>query len=142
MTATRLFFIPLIVLLMLSCGCRCPPRPPESRVRITEPAPNGVGGPDEMGTIRGVVSGVDPNDVKVLIYAHAGDRWWIQPLEDAPFTTVNSDGQWQARIHLGYEYAALLVHRSYSSSSPPKQPPDLPEVGGCIWAIEVKAGRT
>jgi hypothetical protein len=101
--------------------------------------PTGPLSPEQISLVKAWIDqGAEwPDD---LAYAHAGDRWWIQPLEDAPFTTVSSDGQWQARIHLGYEYAAFLVHRSFSTS-PPKQPMVLPEVGGCIWAVGVEAGR-
>jgi hypothetical protein len=139
----RIDFLPLVFLSALascSCGDHCPASPRDVGIQIVTAARQGVGGPDEMDTISGSISGADSNDVKVLLYAHAGDRWWVQPYEDAPFTVVGSDRQWTARIHLGYEYAAFLVHRSYAS--PPKQPMSLPEVHGCIWAVTVKPGRT
>jgi len=132
------FFVALFA--AVSCtGCGCPKGPASAAIIITNPPPRGGGGPTEMDVITGSVSGVNPNDVKVLIYAHAGDRWWVQPLETYPFTPVGSDGQWRAKIHLGDEYAAFLVHKDYKS--PPAQPLGLPSVGDCIWAVATKAGR-
>ena len=94
-----------------------------------------------MDMITGAVSGVNPNDVKVLIYTHAGDRWWVQPLVDYPFTPVGSDRQWRAKIHLGDEYAAFLVNKDYKLPSSQSQPQGLPSVGDCIWAVATKEGR-
>lgn len=91
-----------------------------------------------MDDIEGVVRGVKPMDARVVLYTHAGDRWWVQPLENAPFTAITSQFHWTSRIHLGFEYAALLVHRSYS---PPKQPMQLPQAEGCVWAIDTAKAR-
>lgn len=119
-------------------GYGCHKGPANAEITITNPPPRGTGGTVEMDMITGAVSGVNPNDVKVLIYTHAGDRWWVQPLETYPFTPVGSDNQWRAKIHLGDEYAAFLVHKDYKS--PPTQP-GLPSVGDCIWAVATKEGR-
>lgn len=76
---------PVMGLSIVELRRQMPASAARARVRITVAARTGVGGPDEMDTIAGTVSGGNPNEVKVLIYAHAGDRWWIQPFEDAPF---------------------------------------------------------
>jgi len=91
-----------------------------------------------MDDIEGVVTGVKPPEARVVIYTHAGDRWWIQPLENAPFTAITSQSRWNSHIHLGFEYAALLVDRFYS---PPKQPMQLPQPEGCVWAIDTAKAR-
>lgn len=122
-------------------GCGCPKAPANPEITITNPPPRGAGGRVEMDMITGAVSGVNPNDVKVLIYAHAGDRWWVQPLVDYPFTPVGNDRQWRAKIHLGDEYAALLVNKDYRLPSSQSQPLGLPAVGDCIWAVATRAGR-
>jgi len=128
------------VLLASGCGKSCEPATSQARIEITVPARDGPGGPVEMDSIEGRVVGVNERHVKVLIYAHAGDRWWVEPYASAPFTNVGSDGQWRTTIYLGHEYAALLVHKEYSS--PPAQTMSLPPIGGCIWAIDTKPGRT
>jgi hypothetical protein len=124
-------------LALTACG-KCPEAPAGASITIVTPARPGAGGPDEMDDIAGIVKGVKPTDARVVIYTHAGDRWWIQPLEDAPLTAITSKLDWTNRIHLGFEYAVLLVHRTYS---PPKQPMQLPQVGGCVWALDTAKAR-
>jgi hypothetical protein len=48
----------------------------------------------------------------VVIYSHT-DRWYVQPYDVRPYTTIRSNGVWAKTIHLGETYAALLVKRSY-----------------------------
>jgi len=122
---------------LAACG-QCPEAPAGASISIVSPARVGSGGPSEMDEIAGVVKGVKPAEARVVLYAHAGDRWWIQPLEDAPFTAITSKLAWSSRIHSGFEYAALLVHRDYS---PPKQPMQLPQTGGCVWAVDIAKGH-
>ena len=45
---------------------------------------------------------------QVVLYAKSG-VWWVQPLTVDPFTTIEANSTWENRIHLGTEYAALLV---------------------------------
>jgi hypothetical protein len=128
----------IVFLCLVLTACGCPERPSGASVTIVAPARLGVGGPEEVDDISGVAANVNPADARIVIYARAGDRWWIQPQEDAPFTPINSKLDWSNRIHLGFEYAALLVHKNYS---PPKQPMQLPQVEGCVWAIDTKKAR-
>ena len=116
-----------------ACGS-CPVGPVGASVQITRPPRGSSGGPEEMDEISGKVTAVDPKETRVVIYAHAGDRWWVQPFEEAPMTVIGSNLQWSARIHLGFEYAVLLVHKNYG---PPKQPMSLPQIEGCVWAVDV-----
>ena len=120
-----------------ACG-QCPQAPAGASISITVRPRATAGGPDEIDDIAGVVQGVRPADARVVIYAHAGDRWWIQPLEDAPYTAITANLEWRSRIHLGFEYATLLVHRNYR---PTIQPMQLPQVGGCVWAVDTAKGR-
>ncbi len=123
--------------LVSSCG-KCPEAPAGASISIAAAAKASPGGTPETDDISGSVIGVKPADAQVVIYAHAGDRWWIQPYEDAPFTAITSKLEWSSRTHLGFEYAALLVPRSYS---PPKQPRQLPQIGGCVWAVDTAKGH-
>jgi hypothetical protein len=122
---------------LAACGT-CPQAPAGASISILAPARAAAGGTTETDEISGAVKGVTPASAQVVIYAHAGDRWWIQPFEDAPFTAITPKLEWTSRTHFGFEYAALLVSRSYS---PPKQPRQLPQIGGCVWAVDTAKGH-
>lgn len=124
----------LLLVLDASCGCE---KSKDAGIVITVVPPIGSG-PNGMERIEGKVTDAR-SDYRVLIYSHAGDRWWVQPYENAPYTTIEANGSWGTRIHLGYEYAALLVCRGHK---PVLQPISLPEVGGEILAIDVKPAST
>jgi hypothetical protein len=100
-------------------------------IRITRPAPLGGGGPDEMGSIAGTASEPGLTDCKVVLYAQT-NKWYVQPFVDRPYTDIGDDGTWEAEIHLGRRYAALLVRSSYR---PATTLAALPRVGGDILAI-------
>ncbi|MCX5647528.1 MAG: glycoside hydrolase family 16 protein [Planctomycetota bacterium] len=111
----------------------------EPGIIITRSPPDSVKpGPDSWGTIEGTVSGVKPDDYRVVIYAY-GDMWYVQPFVAAPYTEIGKDGKWKADTHGGYKYAALLVKSSYK---PPSTTRVLPEVGGDVLAIaQASAGE-
>jgi len=58
--------------------------------------------------------------------------WWVQPFRSRPFTEIERDASWKNSIHLGTEYAALLVDADYH---PPGTTESLPERGGGVAAI-------
>lgn len=108
------------------------------KITITEIPPyDPVGGPDTSANIAGVASGVDFQDVRVVIYSYT-DNWHVQPLEDKPSTPVGSDGRWNSTIHTGAKYAALLVRTTFK---PRTQIPTLPNVQGEVLAIRIEPGR-
>lgn len=101
--------------------------------------PGGVG----KGYIAGIVSGVKPEDHRVVIYA-LGDVWYVQPLVSAPFTSIDTNGKWKSWTHGGYEYAAFLVKSSYKPAATTEV---LPEVAGDVLAVDKvkpakKGGKT
>jgi hypothetical protein len=108
-------------------------------IKITTVPPRGEG-PDKIDLIAGTVTGVNVKECKVVIFAKT-NVWWVQPTAAEPYTSIEQGGKWEADIHLGYEYAALLVKTSY------KAPPTLdvlPGVGGNVLAIDrvrAKQGR-
>jgi hypothetical protein len=55
-----------------------------------------------------------------------------------PFTTIESDGRWKASVHLGLQYAALLVDPTYD---PPQQTETLPIAGKGVVALAVVNGE-
>jgi signal transduction histidine kinase len=83
-----------------------------------------AGNSDKLTTIEGRVSGAEPGQ-EIVLYANSGDRWWVQPFRDQPFTRIDPDATWTNLTHPGTEYAALLVgptfHPSPTTDSLPTQ---------------------
>lgn len=94
--------------------------------------PAHVGGGSDMFRIGGTVTGVKPETCKIVVYAHAGAVWWVQPLADAPLTTIGADGTWRTETHGGNEYAATLVANGFEARATVT---DLPPVGGKVLAV-------
>ena len=105
-------------------------------IEFTKIPPVAEGGRDRTGTIAGRVSGAGPGQ-QIVLYAHAG-AWWVQPRVEDPFTAIQPDSTWSAEIHLGYEYAALLVNRDYH---PPATMDLSPTVGGSVILVKTTKGE-
>jgi len=79
-----------------------------------------------------------PAGTRIVLFAKNNvGTWWVQPLAENPFTAIAADGTWTSTIHLGVEYAALLVGASYH---PPSTTEQLPDVGGEIVARATAPG--
>jgi hypothetical protein len=96
-------------------------------------------------TIRGKVTGVKPEAVRVVVYAFDGETWWVQPYKepvgdapDGPITPVGEDGLWTCRSRVGIIYAALLVTPSHK---PGLELALLPPVGGTVLAVAKQPGK-
>jgi hypothetical protein len=87
--------------------------------------------------IAGEVSGVDPDDFRVVVYAKT-NYWYVQPLVAAPFTEIGPDGKWSALTHLGTRYAALLVKPTFNPSS---RTSSLPPRGGDVVDLITVTGK-
>lgn len=96
-----------------------------------------VGGPETSAEIAGSVSGVVPEGSRIVLYAMT-DRWYVQPLIAAPFTSIGSDGSWRTWTHTGARYAALLVRPGFA---PPPTLTDLLKPGGEVVAVVVVEGE-
>jgi hypothetical protein len=94
------------------------------------------GGPDKLAPIMGRVNGARPGQ-KIVLYAKSGvGVWWVQPLTVQPFTEIAADSTWKNTVHLGVEYAAVLVNEGFR---PPATAGALPKPGGAVVAVaEVK----
>src|SRR5215813_12032698 len=88
-------------------GCARKPAAPVYAVEFTLVPEAAPGGPDRMAPIAGRVRGAHPGQ-HVVLFAKSG-AWWVQPFRFRPFTTIEPDSSWKSTIHLGTEYAALLV---------------------------------
>ncbi len=95
-----------------------------------------LGGPDKVDTIEGRATGVRPGQ-QIVLYSRSEDLWWVQPFVDHPFTKIQDDSRWKSPIHLGTEYAALLVDAGYK---PPQTTEILPDPGGAVVVVEVVKG--
>ena len=136
--------VAVVLLIEFSHHSRSNDRPdehlPKADILITDIPPyDANGGPSILGHIAGRVSGVNPSDVRVVVYTYT-NNWYVQPYVTAPFIGIERDGKWQTNIHLGARYAALLVKSSYVG--PPSPTQVLPPVGGDVSAcVEVEGKR-
>lgn len=107
---------------------------PAPVIRLTQIPPAGAG-PNRMQTIAGTVAGVNVAECncKIVIFSR-GDIFYVQPWANAPLTDIEAGGRFEAAIHLGSQYAVLLVKASYR---PPATTKVLPEVGGDVLALTV-----
>jgi hypothetical protein len=87
--------------------------------------------------IDGRVTGARPGQ-RIVLYAKTDGRWGLCQQSDQPFTNIESDGRWKASVHLGLQYAALLVDPTYG---PPQQAESLPIVGNGVVALAVVNGN-
>ncbi|MEY2412318.1 MAG: hypothetical protein QOD84_924, partial [Acidobacteriaceae bacterium] len=87
--------------------------------------------------IDGHVTGARPGQ-RIVLYAKTDGRWGLCRQSDQPFTNMEIDGRWKASVHLGLQYAALLVDPTYN---PPEQTESLPIVGSGVVALAVVSGE-
>jgi hypothetical protein len=90
-----------------------------------------AGGPAALAPVAGRVKGARPNQ-RIVLFTRSDEGWWVQPFRSRPFTDIERDSKWKSSIHLGQEYAALLVDADYR---PPATAESLPELGGGIVAV-------
>jgi hypothetical protein len=83
--------------------------------------------------IDGRVIGARPGQ-RIALYAKTDGRWGLCRQSGQPFTNIETDGRWKASVHLGMEYAALLVDPTYN---PPEQTESLPIVGNGVVVLAV-----
>src|ERR1700758_5398081 len=87
--------------------------------------------------IDGRVTGARPGQ-RIVLYAKTDGRWGLCEQSGQPFTNIESDGRWKASVHLGLQYAALLVDPTYD---PHEQMESLPIVGNGVVALAVVNGE-
>jgi hypothetical protein len=91
----------------------------------------------KTGTMEGRAIGARPGQ-RIVLYAKTDGRWGSCPQSGQPFVNIQNDGQWKASVHLGLQYAALLVDQTYN---PPEQIESLPTVGDGVVALAVVNGE-
>jgi PAS domain S-box-containing protein len=123
----------------LSCmmlACRVNKNQSGPVIEFTRVPLAGEGGPDRIETIEGRVIRGHPGQ-RIVLFAQWGP-WWVQPLLNQPFTTIQPDSRWRNSTHLGTQYAALLVDENYQ---PPATTDVLPSTGHRVVAVAVVKGR-
>jgi len=55
---------------------------------------------------------------RIVLYANTDGRWGVCRQSGQPFANIETAGRWKASVHLGTQYAALLVDPTYN---PPEQ---------------------
>ncbi len=126
----------LLILVITNFACRLTKG--STPVLAITTAPEAViGGPQKLDLIQGTATGATAQH-KIVLYAFSGGTWWVQPMVENPYTAIDREGNWENRIHLGYEYAALLVQDSYK---PLAKLDHLPAEGGPVLSITVAKGR-
>jgi len=91
----------------------------------------------KTGIIEGRVTGARPGQ-RMVLYAMTDGRWGLCRQSGQPFTNIAPNGRWKASVHLGLQYAALLVDPTYN---PPEQTESLPIVGNGVVALAVINGE-
>jgi len=86
--------------------------------------------------IEGRVTGARSGQ-RIVLYAKTDGRWGVCRQSGQPFTNIETDGRWKASVHLGIQYAALLVDPTYN---PPEQTESLPIAGNGVVALAVVNG--
>jgi hypothetical protein len=114
---------------LLATSCSSPNVAPS--VEITTIPKADVGGPGVLAPVAGRVRGARANQ-RIVLFTRSDQGWWVQPFRSRPFTDIEPDATWKSAIHLGQEYAALLVDADYR---PPATAESLPEPGGGIVAV-------
>lgn len=128
MQALTPFMLATILLLLAACGGT-------PRIEILHAPKAALGGATDMEEINGRAGG-NTWGKRVVLYAKSGD-WWVQPYANNPYTEIGSGGIWKTKVHLGSDYAALLVDKDYL---PAPRAKDLPAVGKGVRAIAEARG--
>src|SRR5882724_3888011 len=81
--------------------------------------------------IEGRATGSRPGQ-RIVLYARTDGRWGVCRQSGQPFTNIETDGRWKGSVHLGIQYAALLVDPTYD---PPEQIESSPIVGNGVAAL-------
>jgi len=132
--ASAFALVTCLLAVLNGCANRQAATKPSIEFNVIPPATEG--GPDKVAPVAGRVTGARPGQ-RIVLFAKAG-IWWVQPTTDEPFTSIQPDSTWSNSIHLGTEYAALLVEPGYR---PPATIDVLPSEGGDVVAVKTVPGE-
>jgi hypothetical protein len=136
----------VLLMYLVLTGCHSSSRNSAPTVAFSKVAVAYQEGPDKADIterdyktdiIEGRVTGARPGQ-RIVLYAKTDGRWGVCQQSDQPFTNIDSDGRWKASVHLGLQYATLLVDPTYD---PPQQTESLPSLGNGVVALAVVNGE-
>jgi hypothetical protein len=116
-----------ILWLLDGCGHR-----PAPSIEFTAVPEADWGGSGIVEPIAGRATGFQAGQ-RIVLLAKSGS-WWQQPDDQHAFTAIAPDATWKNSVHLGTEYAALLVEPSYVPPATPAMDA-LPGKGGGVVAV-------
>jgi hypothetical protein len=125
----------VVIVCQAATGCRARSDASDPAIEFTVIPPADNGGPEKVAQVAGRVRGATANQ-RVILFARSGG-WWVQPYRSRPFTAIGPDSTFKNTIHLGTEYAALLVGPDYR---PPATTDALPSRGGSVFAVATVKG--
>ena len=118
------------MLCIFLCGCISRATNSAPSVQFTVVPESDRGGSGLTEVIEGRVKGAKKGQ-QIVLFARSGS-WFVQPFDDGRFTAIKPDSTWKNVVHLGTEYAALLVEPGYS---PPITADVLPGTGKGVVAV-------
>ena len=118
------------IICLILTGCHLSMTTGSPAIEFTKVPRASDGGPNVLETIEGRAPGAKVGQ-RIVLYSKSG-AWWIQPFANKPFTEIQSGLVWKASIHLGTDYAALLVDPTYV---PGKKLQVLPSKGDAVSAV-------
>ncbi len=85
----------------------------------------------DPGNISGSARNIDSRNTWVVLWALT-NRWYVQPLVDAPYTTICADGSWDNWTHDWDSMVALVVDSTYTPGATRDYHPSL-DPGVLAW---------
>jgi hypothetical protein len=122
----------VFILLVVLIGCKAGKTAVGPSITFTRVPETTLGDPDKLDIIQGRVEGARQGQ-QIVLYAKRGE-WWLQPLSNEPFTTIQNNSSWINSTRLGSEYAALLVEPGYRPQATLNA---LPEAGNGVAAVAI-----
>jgi hypothetical protein len=123
--------VAIVVLCSLLMGCGHRQSNSSPSIEFTAIPEADWGGSATVEKIQGYAKGFKTGQ-RILLFAKNGS-WYVQPSIQTPFTAIGPDSTWKSSVHLGTEYAALLVEPGYPSPLPTADV--LPGKGGGVVAV-------
>lgn len=109
----------------------------EAKIYFTQVPQWDMGNVNQSDVIEGKVSGSRPGQ-QIVLYSKTGSLWWLQPRLTSPTTPILPDGVWRNEVHLGTDYAALLVDSTYH---PMAVLAELPKAGQLVGTVAASRGQ-
>jgi hypothetical protein len=109
----------------------------DAKISFTQVPQWSLGDENLQDVMEGKVSGARQGQ-RLVIYTKTGSLWWVQPLVSSPFTPILPDHAWRNEVHLGTDYAVLLVDPSYDPAPVLAQ---LPNGGQGVASVAMTRGQ-